>query len=423
MFEEKTSEELEKMTAEELNKYWVAKVKHEKEETSKLLSKLNDKVKSLEDSDPSKEIEAQKDLIQEVKTALKEQGKVISALKSSKISGENMGTIDDAVKAALSESYDALKHMKDTNGRERVHFEVKAVGDMTIAGNVTGTMPQAFRFDGVNNIASLRPKIYELIPKLNVSQNTIEWVYETAQEGAAGGTTEGTSKNQLDNNFIVDSLTLKKRTGYYKVSTEMLDDITFMSGWLRNKLATRLLVDVNSQVLSGDGTGNNFTGLIQSATAFAAGVHADQVDNANNIDSLNVALDQIEVANHDLSMPFIVMHSSDITALKYQKVSASDKRYVRDVVEAGNSLMLGNVPIISHNGISAGDFLVGDLAKAVLVQKSNISVEVGLDGSDFTKNLRTILAEFRGQVIVQKNDETAFITGTFATTNAALETP
>ena len=50
-------------------------------------------------------------------------------------------------------------------------------------------------------------------------------------------------------------------------------------------------------------------------------------------------------------------------------------------------------------------------------------IEIGLDGNDFTKNMRTILAEWRGQLFIQENDQTAFVTGTFATTNAALETP
>jgi hypothetical protein len=49
-------------------------------------------------------------------------------------------------------------------------------------------------------------------------------------------------------------------------------------------------------------------------------------------------------------------------------------------------------------------------------------VEVGLDGSDFVNNMRTILGEWRGEVIIENNDTTAFVTGTFATTNAALET-
>ena len=38
----------------------------------------------------------------------------------------------------------------------------------------------------------------------------------------------------------------------------------------------------------------------------------------------------------------------------------------------------------------------------------------------FTKNLRTILAEWRGLSLVKNNDRTAFVKGTFATDIAAI---
>ena len=89
----------------------------------------------------------------------------------------------------------------------------------------------------------------------------------------------------------------------------------------------------------------------------------------------------------------------------------------------GSTLMLDGTPIVENNNVTAGDFVVGDFSKAIIAQKSGIMVEIGLDGNDFTKNMRTILAEWRGQLFIQQNDRTAFVTGTFATTNAALETP
>ena len=119
----------------------------------------------------------------------------------------------------------------------------------------------------------------------------------------------------------------------------------------------------------------------------------------------------------------IQMHPSDVTALKLEKLSSTDKRYVERLIMVAGQLSLDGVPIVKNVNIPVGDFLVGDFSKATIVQKSGISVEVGLDGNDFTNNMRTILAEWRGQLFVQNNDTSAFVTGTFATTNAALETP
>ena len=99
----------------------------------------------------------------------------------------------------------------------------KAVADMTFANNLSGgNMPQAQRLEGINDIVERASQTYPRIPKLTTSANTIDWVYETAQEGAAAGTAEGAAKNQIDNNFVVTSVSLLKQTAYFKVSTEML---------------------------------------------------------------------------------------------------------------------------------------------------------------------------------------------------------
>jgi HK97 family phage major capsid protein len=328
---------------------------------------------------------------------------------------------EGTIEKALADNKENFK--KSAEGRNDFKFDLKAVGDMTLAGSVSGgTMPQPQRLEGVNNIAEKVSVIYGLIPKLNTPSNVIEWVYENNQEGTIDGTAEGATKDQIDNAFVVTSVSLVKRAAYFKVSTEMLQDVSFMASWLRNKLIVRLFLDVNNQILNGDGTPPNLAGLIGLATTFAAGTFALTVDNANNADSLVVAMNQIKIANQITSNLTILMYPSDVATLKLLKVSATDKRYVDRLMFVGTNLMLDGVPIVESTHIVAGTFLVGDFSKALIVQKSTIMVEVGLDGNDFTKNMRTILAEWRGQVIVQNNDRTAFVKGTFATTNAALET-
>lgn len=419
MLEEKTSEELEKMNAGELQAYWVAKIKHESEETEKRFKALEGKLaeKKKTDSDDgnendSQEIEALKTSQEQLKETLKNQGLLITKLQKGEVQGGEMNSLHDAVKSAVYEAKDKLA--KAAKSREGFQFNVKAVGDMTIAGNVTGQFPQATRFQGINDIAERKPKVYDLMPKLNIAGNSVEWVYETGQEGAAGATSEGASKNQIDNDFVVTSLSLAKQTAYFKCSTELLEDPEGFISWLRNKLAVKLFIRVNAFVLAQ---------ALAISTTFAAGTHANDVDNANAIDSLNVALDQIEIAEHEAINQAIFMYPSDLTALKYLKVSATDKRYVDAINEIANNRSLGGVPIITSTEITAGDFFVAELSKAIVIQKGDIVIDLGLDGNDFTKNMRTLLAEWRGEVVIQQNDRTAFVKGTFATTNAALETP
>lgn len=422
MFVSKTSEELAAMNSEELHGYYMDKLNHEKTELEK-------RVKALESDDSnaelSKEVKVLKDTqFETLKKALKEQGVVLNKLREKAVTGSQLHAVEGTIEKALEDNMEMLaKHSKE-NTREGFTFAIKAAGDMTLGGNVSGgIMPQAQRLEGVNDIAERAAVTYPLIPKLNTDRNAIEWVYEANQDGTIDGTAEGTAKDQIDNDFVVEQVSLIKRAAYFKVSTEMLDDVSFMAGWLRNKLILRLLLDVDNQCLNGTGAANQVNGIIAQSTAWAAGTFAASVDNANDVDSLVVGINQIKVANQGVSNLRIMMHPSDVTALKLEKLSATDKRYVDRLMMVAGTLNLDGTPIIENNNITAGNFLIGDFSKATIAQKSSIMVEVGLDGNDFTKNMRTILAEWRGQLFVENNDRTAFVTGTFATTNAALETP
>lgn len=421
-FVKKSAEELKGLNAEELQAYYVAKLNHEKKEMTSRIEALEAEKNEAKYKELEQEVKNLKDSqMKSLEQALQSQGVMIEKMKKGTLTGHQMNAVEGSVKAMIEANIENFKKAKE--GRHEFKFEIKAAGDMTLAGNVTaGSMPQAQRLEGINDIAEREAITWALIPKFTTSSNSVEWVYEANQDGTIDGTAEGAAKDQIDNDFTVASVSLKKRAAYFKVSTEMLDDVTFMEAWLRNKLVTRLFLDVDNEVLNGTGAGQSLNGVLSLATAFAAGTFANTVDNANDVDSLVVAINQIKLANHRGQLT-IMMNPSDVAALKLIKLSATDKRYIDRLVMVGSTLTLDGVAIIENVNITAGDFLVGDFSKAIIVQKEALSVEVGLDGNDFTKNMRTILAEWRGDVIIQNNDRTAFVTGTFATTNAALETP
>jgi HK97 family phage major capsid protein len=239
MFVKKSNTELEGMDALELQGYYTEKFNHEKTE-------LEARVKSLEDEKGTAKFEAlseevkslKESKIESLENALKMQGIVIEKIKSGELLGGTVRDMESSVEKALIDNADNFKATKE--GRHDFSFELdtKAVGDMTFAANLSGgNMPQAQRLEGINDIAERVAQTYNRVPKLTATANVIDWVYESGQEGAAAGTAEGVAKNQIDNNFVVTSVALLKQTAFFKVSTEMLDDVSFMGAWLRNKVS------------------------------------------------------------------------------------------------------------------------------------------------------------------------------------------
>jgi len=326
----------------------------------------------------------------------------------------------ESLKGSLLANIDKIKGLK--SGKEGFDMTVKAVDTMLESTNVSGgNVPVEQRIAGLNAIPSRRVRFLDALSRRPANSNLISWVYQSGKEGAAGGTAEGATKNQIDFDLVVASQAVVKRTAFIKVSTEMLDDIDFIESEIRAELMRELLKDVESSAFSGNGTAPNLNGVYTVATAFAAGSFAAAVDNANEVDVLVVAKNQIAIAEQD-APNLIFMHPTDVTKLKLVKVSSTDKRYVERLAMIGGNLSLDGIPIVETTLVTVGEYLMGDFNKALLYELGSLRIEMGLDGNDYTKNLRTILAEWRGAVVVRNNDRTAFVKGVFSTDKAALET-
>lgn len=405
------------------------------------LSELNEKVESAATAEAlevaKKELKEAQDRFNEgfdqqmksINESLKQHGLAMKKLLQGTgvSSSENLGVIGQA-KAAIAENADKLKSLLEGTKSEaqenRFSFDLKGISlkDITLSGSVTGEVPQAMRLPGVNNLATRQIRLLDVIARGTTMKNLIEWVYEATETGNVGGTAEGAVKNQVDITWVVDDERVKKRTGFIKATTEALTDVEWMATQINNNLTKRLLKDVEEQVHSGDNVGQNLNGLKTVASAFNGAAFAGTVENANAIDVLLVAMDNIMVA--DQPMPdFITMYPSDVTALKLIKVSSTDKRYVDRLTMVAGQLMLDGVPIIATTLETQDEYLIGNGSLATLYDKGEIRIDVGLDGNDFTENKRTILAEWRGALVVETNDRPAFVTGTFSVDQAVLETP
>jgi HK97 family phage major capsid protein len=256
----------------------------------------------------------------------------------------------------------------------------------------------------------------------SIDSNLVEWVYSLNEDGTAGATAEGAAKKQIDFDLAVASQRVEKYTAYIKATDEMLDDISFMDAQIRTQLARKLRQSVELGAYSGSGVTPNLNGVYTVATAWAAGTFALTVENPNLVDVLRVGINQIMVANQPMP-DYILLNPSDVTTLMLIKNSTTERQYVDALQMVAGQLMLDGIPIIRTNLVSADTFLIGNSSLQSLLQKGDIMIEVGYDSDDFTKNYKTVRAEWRGVVFVQTNDRTAFIKGTISTAITALTAP
>lgn len=346
---------------------------------------------------------------------IKTQGLELQRIKDTSAKPEKA----DSLKSLLAEKKEALKALKQ--GKSRESIRLKVAGAMSLAGNVTGQIPQAYRLPGWNDLPQREVRFINLLSQGSIDSNIVEWVYMANEDGAAGSTAEGAAKNQIDFDLLLGSQRVEKYTDYIKVTDEMLDDISFIDNLIQTQLRRKLLQSVEADAYEGNGTSPNLNGVRTVATAWAAGASAGTVDEANIVDVLNVGITQIKLAEQD-SPDFILMNPQDVLALKQVKVSATDRRYVDMLYMTAEGMSIGGVPIIESTLVTQDEFLIGNSSMQHMLNKGGIDLEIGYDGNDFTTNFKTIRAEWRGVVYVMNNDRTAFVAGDFTTAKAALET-
>jgi HK97 family phage major capsid protein len=323
-----------------------------------------------------------------------------------------------SLKSILESKTDELKALKD-NRSGAVNFVLKAVGNMALSTNTTGQMPQAEREAGITRIVRRQPYILSLVNTGSIMSNLWEWVEQKNPEGGAGMTAEGVKKSQADFDLVLASATVKKVTAFIKVTKEMLDDVELMRSEIDQELTELINLKIDEQILSGDGLTVNLTGILTNATTFAAGVFALKVANPNNADVLRVAINQANVAQFNPN--YIVLHPSDAAAMDLDK--GTDGHYALPPFTSLDGRVVSGIPVVVNTGITEGTFLLGDFTKSGVRFKEGITINVGYENDDFTKNFVTILAEARLVHRVKSNHYAAFVKGTFSTAITAITKP
>ena len=324
----------------------------------------------------------------------------------------------ETLKSILESKKEDLARMKEKSGAS-VQFVLKAAGTMALTTNTTGQIPQEERESGITRIVRRNPFILDLVNVGSIMSNVWEWVEQKNADGGAAMTAEGAAKSQADFDLVVASANVKKVTAYIKVTKEMLDDVELMRSEIDQELTELIQLKIDDQLLNGDGLTVNLVGINQNATTYAAGAFALAIPTPNNFDVLRTAINQVRV---NLFEPnYIIMHPTDVTAMDLAK--GTDGHYILPPFASNDGTVISGIRVVANTGVTIDNFLVGDFSKAGVRFKEGLTINVGYENDDFTKNLVTILAEARLVQRVKSNHYGAFVKGVFSTAITALTKP
>ena len=321
-------------------------------------------------------------------------------------------------KGALNEALEngAIEGLSKGNSRS-ASFEIKA--DMTTGADFTGEVIPADRVPGYKFDPTRPTHIRQLLAQGSTQSDVVRFVKESGYSNGAAATAEGTTLTQSDFDMTASDANVRKIGTYFRISEEMLADTPQLTSYLSARAPEKLLEVEDTQILSGNGSAPNLSGIITDATAFAAGDLADSVDEANEFDAIVAALNQLAGANYNADT--ILLNPSDFHKILLLKDSQNN--YLKDQVYSGLQPVFMGVKVVLNTAIPAGDFLIGNFGVGTqLWVRDGINVEFFReDGTNVRDGFVTVRVSER--VALTNYLPNAFVAGDFATAKAALETP
>jgi HK97 family phage major capsid protein len=262
--------------------------------------------------------------------------------------------------------------------------------DATIDTSNSGLPSRPDQIPGFHGYV-LRPlRLINIMPSVPQSTNSFDYVRLSFTGDADVQDGEGEEKAQMD--FDGELITGRVQTiaVHTTASAQVLDDNQQLEATINNILSQKALGVLETQLITGSGTGANIEGVFTAAPAIAT--PQNEVP-----DRIGYALTQMETTGF---LPnAILMNPLDWFNISIMKDNEGNYLYGNPAAPAPPSLW--NRPVITSPSIPAGTALIGDTTKAQVRDRMQATVFISRDHKDYrTRNLVLILVELRAGLAI-----------------------
>lgn len=291
----------------------------------------------------------------------------------------------------ITENAAAITSMKKG---QSVSFEMKVVGDMIFADNFpTADVSVTNLRPGIIELPKRKLHIRQLLSGGSMSLSNFAYVKEEAGEGTIIPVAEGVAKPQIDLNLVEAAVPAEYIAGWVRISRKMLDDVPGMTTFLQSRLPELLLRAEDNQLLNGNGTSPQLSGITDSGN-FTAPTGTATID----VEQLVQAIAQLE--GYDREANGILLSPSDYYQILLNKAAGGAGTYDLPTALAtiqNGQLYIAGIPVFRSTAMAADKFIVGDwVMGANLLTREAPRVEFFYeDGINVRENKVTVRVEER----------------------------
>ena len=373
------------------------KVKEHAEETGKKmkdLSGISDEFKArldrLEkpDGEFMQKLDGQISETKEAQTKLHELAQKFEALQGNVKSLEADTT--DPLEKAFKDNAE-FKSFADEGARGRFGVEIsgaKAITTVTAAG----LMPQPHR-DSIVSMERNRFVMRDLLTIIPVTAGSVEYAQQNLRTNNAAPVAEGTAKPYSDYGWETKTAAIRTLAHLAKLSKQSVEDVPRLLAEIQSEMRYGLASLEETQLLFGNGTGQNINGIMPQAIAFNQAATLAKVTNPTALDVLRLAILQVVLANAPVDG--MVLNPTDWALIELSKNAENAYLFARIQGTVGNQLW--GTRVVDTPSMTADNFLVGGFAYgAHMYQRTGVQVDLSTENDkDFENNMMTLRVEER----------------------------
>lgn len=305
----------------------------------------------------------------------------------------------------------AMANFKGGHVPERTPFSTAPIPVKALITGASSTSAGAFVVNEQSGIVEMLGRkpltVRDLVSVRRTSSDAVEYVEQTSHTNAAAPVAEATSSaaptapvgaGALVPNagggykpegawaFARKTAVVKTIAEWVPASKRSLADVAALEGLIRDELAADIAEAEENQIVSGNGTGENLTGILETS-----GIQS-QSFSGDLFASIRKGITKARTVGR-VNPNGILMNPEDVEQVDLAK---TDLGYLGGGPFGQVQRSLWGVPLIESESIAAGNALLGDFSKAVLWDREQTTVTVTDSHEDFfVRNLVAILAEER----------------------------
>lgn len=267
---------------------------------------------------------------------------------------------------------------------QRARIEVKN----TVTSGSTTVFPDQRPGVIPGNFAPLT--VRQILRAIPVTSNMVNSLREATWVNSAAEVSQGAAKNESDNTYEQYNVPITTVAHWIKISNQLLADAPAVVAYIETRLRDGLAQRIEAQLINGNGTSPNLSGLTDSGNYTAYTPTSDDL----LVDAINRIKYTMWAAGN---MPdTVICNPADWGAMERTREGTNTGAYLYGLPGMGAGMSPFGLNVVLSQHLQAGKIIVARLSDSVvLYNRSGAVVEMGYVNADFTNNLITIRAEER----------------------------